>query len=620
MKPKKIEINYVYFLFFLSLSGFFSILTVLDHQKGTLLSSFFFVIYSIIEVFLETALIAFLAYIFEKYFNKYFFYLFIGLSFIFFIRNVVNFFTIKLMDMTIWDGLSISFDEDLTNFIEMLYMTGSPICICAFFFIMIVLSPIFVAVLDIQTKKISKNVKIKHDIFIQVFLILPMALLIWDLRSAKTINPNIYASYLRILPWKTTLIRPNVLVLNDKVKMKKTKDFDQIIKLIEEKKFNLEKKPNIFIFIIESLRDDYITDKIAPYLSKFKKQNISFDTPVSNANATHLSWFSIFYSSHSFYWKIFKDCNYDMGSPALNLLKKMGYKINIFSAPELKYYSMEKILFGKNHLLANLFYFYPHYYPIEAYESDQNVFSSVQKTLKKDSNIYISFIDSTHFLYSWPKEITKFKNYCQIDDMKAYASKKNVKLLENRYKNSIFFVDNLLKNFEEKLIQENLYDDSIIVILGDHGEEFYEMGKLFHASHLSSYQTTPVIYFKFPYSKKEVLNKNLVSHMDIFPSIIDFLTDDACSDIFDGQSIFRNTDDKYVISARYNASRTPYEFFIHNGEEKLTLRFKNQKNIFLQQKIEIVSLTDKNDKDIEIYKKKDRIKNFKSALEKLFNY
>lgn len=619
----KIDINYIFFGLFLVISLIMGTLSVLTIKNAPFYAKIFFLIYSYGQSILEICLIALGAVILRKYFPKIIFYAFIGLSFIFFIIPVIDYAIFKVMDITFWEGLDIALDESLENFIEMLHATSIP------FFIWIIcgILALFLPVLGVFFYKIcdkisnKKRLTIYEDHFIQIFFCIPLALFIWDFKASSTINPNLYSEYTRTLPWKFTFVQPKTLTIDSLVELKKPKTEKDILSLIDNKDLKVEKKPNIFIFVIESLRNDFITNEIAPTLYKFKQENISFERSLSNANGTQLSWFALFYSNYPFHWKYYKDINWSSGATSLHILKKMGYDINVYSAPELKYYSMIDLLFGPKACLAKSFYLFPHYHPKEACDSDIEALKQMENNLKKDQNIYITFFDSTHFLYSFPKDYkTPFIPYADVENFNIYSSFDNIELIKNRYRNAINFTDTLLNSFFNKLKEKNLWDDAIIIITGDHGEEFNEEGHLFHASHLSSMQTNVPIFFKLGKNLRKIPSRKLVCHMDVFPSIFDYIFEkNIFEDSLFGESIFNETKFPFVITTRYNASRSPYEFFIHTENEKLTLRFKNKKEIFKNQHIQIISYKDKDDNTIEISSKQKILNTFEKAINKIFN-
>jgi len=73
---------------------------------------------------------------------------------------------------------------------------------------------------------------------------------------------------------------------------------------------------------------------------------------------------------------------------------------------------------------------------------------------------------------------------------------------KKRYWNSCAWVDHQIKGFIEFLITNNKFEDSIIVITGDHGEEFNEHGNFFHNTNLFPEQTAVPILIKWPKGTK----------------------------------------------------------------------------------------------------------------------
>lgn len=614
-----IKVNYTFFGIFLLIGLIFGTLNVLTIKDAPLHTRTFFLIYAYCQSILCVCTIALMTAALKKILPKIFFYLFVGLSFIFFLIPVIDFAVFKIVDITFWEGLDFALDENLENFIEMLHTTGIPLFVWIIIGIIALFLPIIGALLYKLCDKISniKKLPLHKEHFIQLFFCIPLAIFIWDFKAAPTINPDLYDEFTRTLPWKFTFVQPKTWIVESPLELKKPKSEKEILTTIENLDLKVEKKPNIYIFVIESLRNDFITEDIAPTLYKFKKDNINFERSLSNANATHQSWFSLFYSNFPYLWKYYKDTNWQSGATSLYILKKMGYDINVYSAPELKYYCMKEILFGENLNLTKSFKLFPHYHPKEACDSDIEAINEVEKNLKADKNIYITFFDSTHFLYSWPKNFkTKFTPYADAD---CFPSVDNVELIKNRYKNAINFTDSLINSFFIKLKEKNLWDDSIIIIVGDHGEEFYEQGNLFHASRLSAEQTNVPIYLKLGKNIRKIPERKLICHMDVFPSIFDYIFGkNNFEEILNGESIFLESKFPFVITTRYNASRSPYEFFIHSENEKLTMRFKKKKQIFQNQHVQILSFKDKDDKNINVSSKKEVLKSFQKAFDRIF--
>ncbi|NNM42911.1 MAG: sulfatase-like hydrolase/transferase, partial [Chlamydiae bacterium] len=379
------------------------------------------------------------------------------------------------------------------------------------------------------------------------------------------------------------------------------------IQKLQAQKVMPKKKPNIFLFVTESLREDFMTKEIAPNLHSFKQENIAISNSFSNANNSHHSWFCIFYSKLPFYWDKYKFSNWKSGSVPLQILKQMGYKIHLYTSARLSYYEMDNRIFGQNQYLADSVCFKPHEDGVKAFESDTLIVDQLRKdiqSLSEEGHVFITFLDSTHFNYSWPEETDSvFTPYVDsIDYIGTSCFKKDLEEVKNRYRNAIHYVDKLFGKVVETVKSTKGWDDSVIIFTGDHGEEFMEPRNLFHASELNKPQTNVPIYLKLGMNKEKTAAKkgNIISHIDVFPSVLHHLLEqDYYSSLFDGQSILRKNRHSFVISSRYNASRAPFEFCLNNGNYKLLLRFKDEKQIFQSPYLQVLSMKNAQDESLD---------------------
>ena len=80
-----------------------------------------------------------------------------------------------------------------------------------------------------------------------------------------------------------------------------------------------------------------------------------------------------------------------------------------------------------------------------------NTIEALNKQIEKnkDSSVFITFLDSTHSEYSWPKDFkAKFTPYVtKVNYISLSQSKKGLALLKNSYKNAINYIDLLFKGF-----------------------------------------------------------------------------------------------------------------------------------------------------------------------------
>ena len=312
-----------------------------------------------------------------------------------------------------------------------------------------------------------------------------------------------------------------------------------------------------------------------------------------------------------------------MGSPPLNLLKKWGYKIRVYSSAQLKYYEMEELLFGKGLNLLDSYQTFHHAPPLSAADTDAQAIAQWKKDLSdnpdlREGQLVVIFLDSTHFNYSWPQDWKlKFVPISHhVDYFNVFQSKGQIGKIKNRYRNSVNYVDSLFGNFMKDLADK---ENAVVIVTGDHGEEFFEHGHLFHGSHLTHEQTNIPLYMKFG-QRKENKPPAVVSQMDIFPSLLHYLSGRQVV-FLEGRSIFSSDHWPYAIISRFNAGRSPYEFCIHNGDHKMIVQFENKKEIFRSGNLKIRSLWSR--QDTCLFDCKQDIQNwvqmeFGPAVERLF--
>lgn len=74
----------------------------------------------------------------------------------------------------------------------------------------------------------------------------------------------------------------------------------------------------------------------------------------------------------------------------------------------------------------------------------------------------------------------------------------NIEYLKRVYRDEITFMDKHLKAFFDWMKAEGIYDDTLIVLTSDHGEEFFEHGGWWHGTTLYDEQTHVPIVVKLP--------------------------------------------------------------------------------------------------------------------------
>ncbi|MFS8564189.1 MAG: sulfatase-like hydrolase/transferase [Rhabdochlamydiaceae bacterium] len=603
------HVNYVYFAVLFVFIAFLHICQVFIIETDSTLDRLFYITYALCQCFLEVGILIFFGKFLIKKFPKSLSPLFIILTFLLLVLHAIDFPLVRIMDWSIWYVLDFVAAESFENLLEMLYASNVSLktwmMVGVFILLSSALGLVFFRFTELVAKKRPLNFSYRKIAI--TLLTITVFLVAFDLKTGKDVSHAGKEKFVKALPWKATLFSNDYPMMVVKNRLKSPPKEKVVLAKLNQIALPTVRKPNIFLFVIESLRADFVTKEIAPAITHFREKNTAFPDAFSSANGTHPAWFSIFHGRYPFYWEKMQPPFWKEGSIPLSILKKMGYKIHLYSSARLSYYQMDEILFGEDKHLAdsmNLFYRDD---TGEPWESDAQCFQKLESDIEswknEEGHIFLTFLDGTHFDYSWPKvDKLKFEPIVdQIDYLKVSYSKEDLESIKNRYRNAIFYIDSLFDSFVTKLDQLQMGEEAIVVVTADHGEEFFEEGNIFHASHLSSMQTQVPLYYRFGKGLKPVLplQTSFTSHVDIFPSILDYVCkENLFADWFDGESIFRDKKRAFVITARYNASRAPYEFFIHNGKSKITARFMNQKNIYKSNVLQVISKKDSKDRNM----------------------
>jgi glucan phosphoethanolaminetransferase (alkaline phosphatase superfamily) len=586
------EINYIYFgmiFFYLLAVHGYSIFLL----KGVSIIPLFISV--VMQCFWESAILLVATVLIQRYLHKSLLYIFISLLGILVLAHEADFIMIRLMGVTVWYLMELMSHEFGDNFLETIKATNiSPISWGIGVALIITLFTIGLGIFHFTGKIAKKNkLSIGYKTLTILLLAPPFCMAIWDKFTVKELSYASYEQFRQFLPLKKTFFLPDQTHLPVAGILKELKEKNLISAPIVPKK-----RPPMFLFVIESLREDFITPEIAPNLFQFKQENVSFDVAASGANASHYSWFTIFHSQFPLrFSKQHALETKETGSRALQAMKELGYKIHVYSSAELAFYRTGESVFGKNHYLADTFNEYPHSNGGTTAQSDKQAMDALQKDLTRfrgEGHLFIIFLDATHFGYSWPRE--KGDRFQPIEDPINYVGaafrRDSLEGIKNRYRNAIFYVDSLIGKF----LKSKTAADATILITGDHGEEFYEHGQFLHASNLSQEQISVPLYYKFGKKTKALKEKasHISSHIDIFPTFIDSVGGDPALFGLEGESIFKPNKWPFTITARYNGGRNPYEFCLQGLNGKVVLQFPHLVGMKVSKSLIITEITSTN--------------------------
>ena len=134
------------------------------------------------------------------------------------------------------------------------------------------------------------------------------------------------------------------------------------------------------------------------------------------------------------------------------------------------------------------------------------------------------FYDSPHAFAYPPDAPAPFQPAAaSVDHLKLNAHHDPVPI-RNRFLNAIHYTDSLVVDILKRLEQESLLDDTIVMITGDHGEEFNETGQNYwgHNNNFSRYQTRVPLIVHWP-GKEPATISHTTSHLDVAPTLLNLV-------------------------------------------------------------------------------------------------
>lgn len=275
--------------------------------------------------------------------------------------------------------------------------------------------------------------------------------------------------------------------------------------------------PNIILIMIDAWNRRVFNADNTPNIKKFSEKCVNYTNHVSSSNGTQGSVFTIFTSLSSYYWQDFEMNNI---SPIFSdRLKNLGYDVKTFTGASLRSPAFNRVLLNN--------------FP------DINTDTEGKTVYDRDCNLtkgFLSYIDTTQnkkpffawlfydlaHSYEMPKEkLWKYQPSWVFADYSLLSDKMNPEPYFNLYRNAVYQADSLVGMVLQTIEDKGFLENSIIIICGDHGQEFNDNGKGFwgHNGNFSDVQIgTNFLWYSPDCQPKNIAYRT--SHYDICPTLL----------------------------------------------------------------------------------------------------
>jgi uncharacterized protein len=306
--------------------------------------------------------------------------------------------------------------------------------------------------------------------------------------------------------------------------------------------------PNIVIFAAESLRWDRLTPEIMPNSWQLGQQGSLFTQHYSSGNGTREGLFGMFYGLYGSYWASFLHAQQ---SPLLmDRLQSLGYQFDLRTSAKFSYPEFNKTLFAK-FSLADLHEADESMSPWQRDEwnaSQQIAFLKQRDRSKPFMSFF--FFESTHARYDFPDQAVVASPY--LGDVNYWGMSRaslqpRIGEFKNRYSNAAHWIDMQIGRVLEELRTQGLLENTIIIITGDHGEEFLEKGNWGHNSTFVEEQThVPMVVWMPGRTHAEI--EHVSSHLDISPTLLQALGAPADASSYSlGRNIYETQQRDFIV-------------------------------------------------------------------------
>ncbi len=334
---------------------------------------------------------------------------------------------------------------------------------------------------------------------------------------------------------------------------------------IEPAKPDLPKPFNILIYLVDCLRPDFLPffgykKNIAPHMTEFSKDCVLFKNAYAQASWTRPSVGALFTGLYPFQHQ------------AITL--KSGLAAEFQTLAELLqnagYYT---IGISANAGIKEFFNFNQGF---TFFKYHSNLDGGFAETLNTYAFAQLQSKPSPFFLYMHTMEL--HRPYMLKEEFTpAVTGVPHIVVVEKRgepryqvdlnhtlrmYEASITQNDRAFGDLMAELKRLGLYDKTLILLMSDHGEEFFEHGGFAHGQTLYEEQVRHLFIMKLPQQwNAGRLIKDNVQEIDIFPTLLD-LTGGSIPDYLSGKSLKR-----FVLSSESTDSPIHQEIFLETGPD-----------------------------------------------------
>ena len=277
---------------------------------------------------------------------------------------------------------------------------------------------------------------------------------------------------------------------------------------------------NVVWLTAESWRFDMLDPEITPETWAFAARSVRFTDHYSSGNGTRMGIFGMFYGLYGPYWFPFLEERRD---PAMmDYLLDRGYDVEAFTSARFTFPEFDRTVFAR--------------FPADRLHEGAPALLGWQNDRRKVEDLLASldrrpagkpffrfmFFESPHARYHFPDECAIRRPFLDTVNYATMDLGRDMPLIRNRYVNSCRHLDTQFARVIRGLEERGLLDSTVVLLTGDHGEEFMERGRWGHHSAFNRFQTRTPLVLHAPGVAPAVVTR-MTSHLDLPATVLGLL-------------------------------------------------------------------------------------------------
>ena len=232
--------------------------------------------------------------------------------------------------------------------------------------------------------------------------------------------------------------------------------------------------PHILIILLDSWNKRALTPECMPHLYRFAQENQWYTNHFSGSNGTRSGVFSFFFGLSCYYWEDFEAAG--VRPVLIDRLLELGYDCRTYPSATLENPNFAKILFSR---IPNLRKTTP---GETSQERDARLTADYLSELpQRDASgrplFSFLFLDLPHSFEPMEGAHAPFQPAWAYADYTKLKADLDPEPFFNLYRNTCYRADELLAPVLERLRATGALENTLVIISGDHGQEFNENGR-----------------------------------------------------------------------------------------------------------------------------------------------